>query len=108
MLNALYGMMMVMSVTACAHTANERPESPLTNPPIVIAHRGASGYLPEHTLAAYEMAIEMGADYIELDLVSSKDGVLFVRHENEISGTTDVARKFPNRRKTKRIEGVMT
>lgn len=59
--------------------------------PIVIAHRGASGYLPEHTLEAYELAIRQGADYIEPDLVLTKDGTLIARHENEISGTTDVA-----------------
>ncbi len=58
---------------------------------LVIGHRGASGYLPEHTLAAYELAIEQCADFIEPDLVSTKDGVLVARHENEISGTTDVA-----------------
>ena len=59
--------------------------------PLVIAHRGASGYRPEHTLAAYALAIRLGADYIEPDLVSTKDGILVARHENEISGTTDVA-----------------
>ncbi|MBL8644675.1 MAG: glycerophosphodiester phosphodiesterase, partial [Rhodospirillaceae bacterium] len=53
--------------------------------PLVIAHRGASGYLPEHTIAAYTLAIEMGADYIEPDLVITKDGVLIARHENELS-----------------------
>jgi glycerophosphoryl diester phosphodiesterase len=76
-------------------------------PPIVIGHRGASGYRPEHTLAAYELAIEMGADYIEPDLVSTKDGVLIARHENEISGTTDVANRpeFANRKTTKTIDG---
>ncbi len=76
-------------------------------PPIVIGHRGASGYRPEHTLAAYELAIEMGADYIEPDLVSTKDGVLIARHENEISGTTDVADRpeFSDRRTTKIIDG---
>ena len=57
--------------------------------PIVIAHRGASGYRPEHTLEAYRLAVEMGADYIEPDLVITKDGVLIVRHENEIGRTTD-------------------
>ena len=60
---------------------------------IVIAHRGASAYRPEHTLAAYETAIRMGADYIEPDLVATKDGVLVARHENEISATTDVAER---------------
>ena len=75
--------------------------------PIVIAHRGASAERPEHTLAAYERAIDLGADYIEPDLVSTKDGVLVARHENEISGTTDVARRpeFAGRRTTKRIDG---
>jgi glycerophosphoryl diester phosphodiesterase len=67
--------------------------------PIVIAHRGASGYRPEHTLEAYRLAVEMGADYIEPDLVITKDGVLIARHENDISGTTDVAEKFPGRRR---------
>lgn len=76
--------------------------------PIVIGHRGASGYRPEHTLASYELAIALGADYIEPDLVSTKDGVLIARHENEISGTTDVAERpeFANRRTTKVIDGV--
>ncbi|WP_027190033.1 glycerophosphodiester phosphodiesterase [Fundidesulfovibrio putealis] len=73
--------------------------------PIVIGHRGACGYRPEHTLASYELAIEMGADFIEPDLVSTKDGVLVARHENEISGTTDVAEKFPARKATKTIDG---
>jgi glycerophosphoryl diester phosphodiesterase len=74
---------------------------------IVIAHRGASGYRPEHTLAAYELAIELGADYIEPDLVSTRDHVLVVRHENEISGTTDVAghAEFADREATKTIDG---
>jgi glycerophosphoryl diester phosphodiesterase len=77
-------------------------------PPIVIGHRGASGYRPEHTLASYELAIALGADYIEPDLVSTKDGVLVARHENEISGTTDVAERpeFANRKTTKVIDGV--
>ena len=75
--------------------------------PLVIAHRGASGYRPEHTIAAYRLAIQMGADYIEPDLVSTKDGVLVARHENEIGGTTDVAGhpEFASRRTTKVIDG---
>ena len=75
--------------------------------PIVIGHRGASGYRPEHTLAAYELAIDMGADYIEPDLVSTRDGVLVARHENEISGTTDVAAhpEFADRHDTRIIDG---
>jgi glycerophosphoryl diester phosphodiesterase len=78
--------------------------------PIVIAHRGASGYRPEHTLAAYEHAIDLGADYIEPDLVSTKDRVLVARHENEISATTNVAEhtEFAARRTTKVIDGVPT
>jgi len=76
--------------------------------PIVIAHRGASGYLPEHTLEAYRMAIEMGADFIEPDLVATKDGVLIARHENELSDTTDVALKFPDRKAKKTIDGRVT
>lgn len=76
--------------------------------PIVIGHRGASGLRPEHTLAAYELAIAQGANFIEPDLVSTKDGVLIARHENEISGTTDVADhpEFADRRTTKMIDGV--
>ena len=75
--------------------------------PIVIAHRGASGERPEHTLEAYRRAIEQGADFVEPDLVSTKDGVLVCRHENEISGTTDVASRsaFASRRATKTIDG---
>ncbi len=75
--------------------------------PIVIAHRGASGERPEHTLEAYRLAIEQGADFVEPDLVSTKDGVLVCRHENEISGTTDVASRpgFASRRATKTIDG---
>ncbi len=75
--------------------------------PLLIAHRGASGYLPEHTLAAYRLAIEQGADFIEPDLVMTKDGVLVARHENEISGTTDVATRsqYSSRRTTKAVDG---
>ena len=74
---------------------------------LVIAHRGASGERPEHTLAAYERAIDQGADYIEPDLVATKDLVLVARHENELSGTTDVAshEEFADRRRTKEVDG---
>ena len=76
--------------------------------PLVIGHRGASGYRPEHTLASYRLAIEMGADYIEPDLVSTRDHVLVARHENDITGTTDVADhpEFAARKATKTIDGV--
>jgi glycerophosphoryl diester phosphodiesterase len=75
--------------------------------PFVIAHRGASGYVPEHTLAGYFIAIQQGADYVEPDLVLSKDGALLARHENEIGGTTDVAAhpEFAARKTTKSIDG---
>ena len=76
--------------------------------PLVIGHRGASGYRPEHTLASYELAARLGADYLEPDLVVTKDGVLVCRHEPEIGGTTDVAsrREFAGRRTTKLLDGV--
>jgi len=73
--------------------------------PLIIGHRGASGYRPEHTLASYRLAAEMGADFIEPDLVSTKDGVLIARHENEIGGTTDAAARFPDRKTTKTVDG---
>jgi glycerophosphoryl diester phosphodiesterase len=81
---------------------------PDENRPIVIAHRGASGHRPEHTLESYRLAIEFGADYVEPDLVSTRDGVLVCRHENEISGTTDVASRpeFAARWASKTIDGV--
>jgi glycerophosphoryl diester phosphodiesterase len=74
----------------------------------VIAHRGASGYRPEHTRSAYELAFALGADAVEPDIVATKDGVLVLRHENEISGTTDVAQhpEFAARKTTKHIDGV--
>lgn len=101
-----------MSVVACCalltacrtlprHTGPQTAEPR----PLVIAHRGASGHRPEHTLEAYALAIAMGADFIEPDLVSTRDGVLVARHENEIGGTTDVAAKYAARRTTKVIDG---
>ncbi len=98
-------------LTAPASAAGTSPAVPAADAgvdePLVIAHRGASGYRPEHTLAAYKLAIQMGADYVEPDLVSTKDGVLVARHENEISGTTDVADhpEFADRRTTKVVDG---
>lgn len=76
--------------------------------PLVIGHRGASGYRPEHTRSAYTLAVEMGADALEPDVVITKDGVLVVRHENEISGTTNVADfpEFADRKTTKMVDGV--
>jgi glycerophosphoryl diester phosphodiesterase len=72
---------------------------------IVIAHRGACGHRPEHTLESYALAAQMGADYLEPDLVCTRDGVLVCRHDAEISSTTDVAEVFPERRATKTLEG---
>lgn len=102
-----------LALTAAATTllvptaAQAGPSTDLSTDPVVIGHRGASGYRPEHTLAAYRLAIRQGADYIEPDLVSTRDGVLVARHENEISGTTDVADhpEFADRRTTKVIDG---
>jgi glycerophosphoryl diester phosphodiesterase len=75
--------------------------------PLVIGHRGASGYRPEHTRSAYELAFRLGADAVEPDIVATRDGVLVLRHENEISGTTDVASRpeFADRRTSKLIDG---
>ncbi|MHC5700279.1 glycerophosphodiester phosphodiesterase [Streptomyces tirandamycinicus] len=75
--------------------------------PTVIAHRGASGYRPEHTLGAYQLALDMGAHVIEQDLVPTRDGHLVCRHENDITGTTDVASRpeFASRRTTKSVDG---
>lgn len=91
-----------MALAACASVSG-----PLRRP-LVIAHRGASGERPEHTMAAYRLAIVQGADFIEPDLVMTKDGVLVCRHENEISGTTDVAAhpEFVSRRVEKVVDGV--
>jgi len=89
---------------ACASGASGA--SGASRPPVlVIAHRGASGYRPEHTLAAYELAIDQGADYVEPDVVVTKDGVLVARHENEIGATTDAAVKFPDRKAAKVVDG---
>lgn len=90
---------------AC-HAVPATPVAPaIGHGPLVIAHRGASGHRPEHTLEGYALAIKMGTDYIEPDLVSTKDGVLVARHENEIGGTTDVATKFADRKSRKVVDG---
>ncbi|GAA4736323.1 glycerophosphodiester phosphodiesterase [Actinomycetospora chibensis] len=99
-------------------TATPSPSpTPMPAPPVpapavpqrvmVVGHRGASGYRPEHTLAAYELAIRMGADAVDVDLVPTRDGALVARHEPEIGGTTDVAERpeFASRRTTKEIDG---
>lgn len=105
------------SATATETARHGHPQAEAAKP-LLIAHRGASGYVPEHTLAAYWLAIEQGADYVEPDLVSTKDGVLVARHENAIAilnadgsireATTDVAERaeFTDRKATKLIDGV--
>ncbi len=105
-----------LTLVACGGGSTPMPNpepGPDTTPPLaekvlVVGHRGASALRPEHTLASYTKAVEDGADIIEPDLVSTKDGFLVARHENEISGTTNVSTKaeFADRKKTKVIDGV--
>src|SRR5262245_25221234 len=76
-----------------------------SNRPLLIAHRGASGYAPEHTLAAYQLAIEQGADFVEQDLQVTKDGVLVCLHDADLARTTNVAQVFPNRATERDVEG---
>jgi glycerophosphoryl diester phosphodiesterase len=103
---ALVALVSLAAASACVMAGPARgPAVPGAVRPLVIAHRGASGHRPEHTLAAYALAIDMGADFIEPDLVSTKDSVLVARHENEIGGTTDVAAKYPDRKTTRTIDG---
>src|SRR5262245_34160844 len=99
---------MALAVTVAAGAGGSSHHSRDGHRVLVIGHRGASGYRPEHTLASYRLAIELGADYIEPDLVSTKDGVLVARHENEIGGTTDVADhpEVAARRTTEVVDGV--
>src|SRR5215213_9617066 len=101
----LLGLTQVAGATAAEERADRGGGHRL---PLVIGHRGASGYRPEHTIASYRLAIEMGADYIEPDLVSTRDHMLVARHENDITGTTDVADhpEFAARKTTKIIDGV--
>ncbi len=108
----MYGWLIAAAVAVSPIESANRDRAPLPDAEIaqrviVIAHRGASGERPEHTLAAYRLAITQGADFIEPDLVPTRDGVLIARHENELSGTTDVAARaeFAGRRTVKRIDG---
>jgi len=101
----------VSAVTGCALTSIDHPtdlgRASLASMPIVIAHRGASGYRPEHTLAAYATAALRGADYIELDLVSTSDGQLIARHDNLLNLSTDVANRseFADRESERIVDG---
>jgi glycerophosphoryl diester phosphodiesterase len=96
--------------TALGKKKHKRHGPKRENSPLVIGHRGASGYLPEHTLEGYRLAIKLGADYVEPDLVATKDGVLIARHEPDITNTTNVAdhTEFASRKTTKTIDGVAT
>src|SRR5690349_9304090 len=77
-------------------------------PPVIIGHRGACGHCPEHTLASYELAIELRADWIECDVVPTREGALICRHESDLSRTTDVAAhpRFASRKTHKVVDGV--
>ena len=101
------GFVLAVAALASPLGAGQDVRMPSLSPPIVIAHRGASGERPEHTLASYSLAIDEGADFIEPDLVLTKDNVFVARHENDITGTTDVADhpEFAGRRTTKTIDG---
>ena len=106
MIRTLLALSLLLVTPACATRGLEEAKMANTKP-IIIAHRGASGERPEHTIASYTVAIDQGADYIEPDLVLTKDGVLVARHENAISETTDVAdhAAFADRKSTKVIDG---
>ena len=94
-------------MAACATTSTGALKTLDGKPPLVAAHRGASGYLPEETIEAYTRAIELGADYIELDLISTKDRVLIARHDPNLAISTDVARhpEFASRKRTTKVDG---
>jgi len=98
----------LLQSTALAHDADlSNLRLNQQSKPLVIGHRGAPGYLPEHTLEGYALAIELGADFVEPDLVATKDGYLIARHEPNIVNTTDVADhpEFASRRRTAIIDG---
>ncbi|GAB3376809.1 glycerophosphodiester phosphodiesterase [Azotobacter armeniacus] len=100
---------LLLPLMACAAPEPPAPPHPHAGEPqpLVIAHRGASGYVPEHTLAAYALAVLQGADYVEPDLVMTLDGQLVARHDNQLDLTTDVAAhpEFADRKRTKSIDG---
>ena len=98
-----------LALAACSFPGGPRGALPTLDgkPPLVVAHRGASGYLPEQTLESYARAIELGADVIEMDLVVTKDGVLVARHDPNLAISTDVAKhpEFASRKKTMQVDG---
>lgn len=103
----LAGLMPMLGLGACASHSGRSSKSAGRQGPLIIAHRGASAEYPEHSISAYQRAINVGADYIEPDLVVSKDGFLVIRHENEISQTTNIAEvsAFAHRKTRKMIDG---
>jgi glycerophosphoryl diester phosphodiesterase len=106
---AKWGLLAVAAMLAACGGSDNSPYPTLNgDKPLVIGHRGASGYLPEHTLESYKHAVELGADFIEPDLVATKDGVLIARHEPNITGTTDVSTRaeFASRKTKKMVDGV--
>src|SRR5215212_8459687 len=98
----LLGLTQVAGATAADERADRGGGRHL---PLVIGHRGASAYAPEHTLASYRLAIEMGADYVEQDLAVTKDGILICLHDASLERTTNVEELFPDRVSTQTIEG---
>ncbi|MGH2713057.1 MAG: glycerophosphodiester phosphodiesterase [Thermoleophilaceae bacterium] len=108
-IRAVLAVVAILAVTAPVAAAGKdhRDGRQGENNPLVIGHRGASGYLPEHTLESYALAIRLGADYVEPDLVATKDGHLIARHEPNITNTTDVAShpEFAGRKTTKKVDG---
>src|SRR5215210_1547750 len=100
---ALFALALVALLAPAAAVAAKKHKRAAREPkPLVIGHRGAPGYLPDHTLQGYRLAIKLGADYVEPDLVATKDGVLIARHEPNITATTNVADhpEFASRRRT--------
>lgn len=98
----------MLTLAGCNDNNDDSTPTVTTPKPLVYGHRGAAGYLPDHTLEGYKKGIELGADYVEPDLVMTKDGVLVCRHEPNIGGTTDVAShpEFATRKTTKMVDGV--
>ncbi|CAH4030774.1 glycerophosphodiester phosphodiesterase GDPD6-like [Pieris brassicae] len=103
----IVGGITIVSTSAAIIARTSSSNDPDKCLPTVIAHRGASGYIPEHTLGSYALAITMGADYVEPDLVMTKDGALISRHDNELGLTTNVAQhpEFADRYKTQTVDG---
>ena len=97
-----------VALTACGGDNDSKYPTLNGATPLVVGHRGASGYLPEHTLESYRRAIELGADFVEPDLVATKDGVLIARHEPNITATTDVSQRaeFASRKTQKTVDGL--